>query len=100
MVDSLLYQFKSRPQSQAARSAIRGEPEIRNKSNALGKRARWEKSVGWNNDLNRWLSGHPSGDLLLYPLRPTSMLHGCDSYSSLEWNRGGLSGHSLGASLL
>jgi hypothetical protein len=65
MVNSLLYQFKSRPQSQAARSAIRGEPEIRNKSNALGKRARWKKSVGWNYDLNRWLSRHPSGDLLL-----------------------------------
>jgi hypothetical protein len=87
MVNSLLYQFKSRPNNKAARGAIRGKSEIGNKTNTFGKRAWRKERVGWNNYLNRRLGSLPGGDLLLYPLWRTSMSHGCDSHGSLARDR-------------
>jgi hypothetical protein len=77
MVDSLLLQIKSRPQSKAARGSIRGKSEIRNKTNAFRKRARRKERVSWNNDLNGRLSGLPSGARLLYPPADARTMHGC-----------------------
>jgi hypothetical protein len=66
MVNSLLYQFKSRPHNKAARGTIGGKSEIRDKTNALWERAWRKERVGGNNDLNGRFDGLPSGGLFLY----------------------------------
>jgi hypothetical protein len=75
MVNSLLYQFKSRPHNKAARGTIRGKSEIRNKTNTLGKRAWRKERVGWNNYLNRLFSRLPGGRRRWYSSAHARTLH-------------------------